>query len=521
MADVLSIKNSEQIERIRKAVLKLGGTVTVGDVMTETGLGYEETKSCLSAMMSSYEGTMRVSEKGEILYAFARGGILRDQRSWWERNKKAIMKMIKTLFKVIIMLVLVVYFIIFMCILIAILLSGKNRNSRIDIGWIFYAFWGRGSYETGVKKDPLYTRVYNFVFGPEDPEIDPLEARTQCAQLIRAKNGIITTEDWMMISGQSYEKCESDLARFTAEFDGEAEITDNGTLIYVFENMVATGKEKFNKNKTELPVPAWDHLEQPRPLSGNSDANGGDGAVIGLNLFNLIMSLAILFLGPAFLKDPNNVYTEADLEQINQMTFWLGIFPLIFSSLIFAGPLVRLPGNIRENRERRERAVHNAVLSSVFKNKGAKSVTFNKIVKDTNHCLLHNSLPNADHGEVSKAINSICGEIEGEVNLNSAETSYTFDNMNMRMDDAEQQRHIRKLDEKGIGRVVYSSDTEEQYKLDEENEKADMDEFDKLLMGDKANSSEPEYGNYQDHSSQSSNNAGFEAFTRDYYSKKR
>ena len=48
-----------------------------------------------------------------------------------------------------------------------------------------------------------------------------------------------------------------------------------------------------------------------------------------------------------------------------------------------------------------------------------------------------------------------------------------------------------------------------------------MDEFDKLLMGDKANSSEPEYGNYQDHSSQSSNNAGFEAFTRDYYSKKR
>ena len=41
----------------------------------------------------------------------------------------------------------------------------------------------------------------------------------------------------------------------------------------------------------------------------------------------------------AILKDSETGYTEADLQQISQMSFWLGIFPLIFSSLIFAVPL--------------------------------------------------------------------------------------------------------------------------------------------------------------------------------------
>ena len=68
-------KSSEyvaQLERVRQAVIRRGGSVTVGDIMSETGLGFEESKSFLNALMVTHEGTMRVSESGELDYAFDR-----------------------------------------------------------------------------------------------------------------------------------------------------------------------------------------------------------------------------------------------------------------------------------------------------------------------------------------------------------------------------------------------------------------------------------------------------------------
>ena len=215
---VTQLSTNEQIEVVRQAVIARGGNVTVGDIVSASGLDSDTAKSCLNELIKTHEGTMQVSSTGELLYSFAPGVVLRDQRTWWERNKKAIMKVIKAIFKAIIFLVLVVYFIMYLVILIAMLSNNRNRSSNINLGWAFWFFWGRGYDDTSyysngkARREPVYTRVYNFVFGPEEPELNPLEASQQCAQLIRAKNGVITLEDWMMISGQTKEKCESDLA---------------------------------------------------------------------------------------------------------------------------------------------------------------------------------------------------------------------------------------------------------------------------------------------------------------------
>ena len=138
----------QNVERARQAVLRRGGKVTIGDIMSETGLGNYEAKEALDRMIEVYEGVMRVSDNGELLYVFKSGCIRRDHRSWWQRNKDAIISVLKKIFKVILFLVLVVYFIIYLLILLAILTSGRN-NSRSSgsgdlLAWGMYIFWGTG-----------------------------------------------------------------------------------------------------------------------------------------------------------------------------------------------------------------------------------------------------------------------------------------------------------------------------------------------------------------------------------------
>ena len=494
------LSTNEQIEIVRKAVMKRGGSVTVGDIISETGLDTDTAKSCLNQLIKTHEGTLRVSSTGELLYAFAPGVVLRDQRTWWERNKEAVLTIVKKLFKIIIFLVLVIYFILYMIILFALLANsrGNNRNS-INFNGIIWFFWGRGyddrSYEgkwNNTKREPIYTRVYNFVFGPEEPKIDPLEARTKCAQLIRAKKGIITLEDWMVVSGQSREKCESDLARYTAEFDGSAEILDDGTLVYVFEDVMKS--MQVNQSNT-LPAPAWTHLEKPKKLTANEGA--GNALVIGLNSFNLIMAF-LLWKGIPIYQETlaNQAANGRHLDTTDQLIlassgnsstlFWLAIFPLIFSALIFAGPLVRLPSHRKENRERRQRSLHKALLAAIFDDKGTPVVRISKnsAISRLNMTLNKQGLEPASTDEFQKTMNLVCDELGGELDISEAEQTYVFRDMKSRINQASQYRRKRALDDQSMGRVIFSSDNSEQDEIDQNNMADELDDFDRALQGD-------------------------------------
>ncbi len=495
MADQITLRDSEQIERIRQAVLKRGCTVTVGDIMSETGLNSDDAKAGLSKLIGTHEGVMRVSETGEIIYVFKPGCIRRDERSWWERNKKKIYSIIKKLFKIIIFAVLVIYFIIYLVLLLALLFSGKNNNSSsrssFDPGFFIYLFWGGGNrysdsdFDSGKKREPIYTKVYNFVFGPEEAEIDPLEARTKCAQLIRAKNGILTVEDWILATGQSREKCESDLARFTAEFNGTAEITDNGTLVYVFEDML---KSTNTAQRNFLPAPAWNSMEQPRPLTANT--TGGNVFVICFNTFNLIMSSIIAIGGVDLLyspTDPNDPYQAMLYAQkqaeLGPTLFWLGFFPMIFSILLFAVPLLRLPGNIKENRARKERNIRKAslfALSQASKSPKGTALSLTDMTNTANRCLANEGLEPASDSDFKAVMNDLCDELGGDIDT-QGNRGYVFENMDVRLKDADRERKTRNLNRQDLGRVVYSSSQDEQNIIDVENDRAEMASFDREL----------------------------------------
>ena len=484
-----TLKESEQIDIVRRAVIRRGCSVTIGDIVSETGLDTETAKSCLNKLISTHEGVMRVSDSGELLYAFSNGCIQRDQRSWWDRNKKKIYKGVKAVFKVVIFLFLLIYFIIYMCILLAMLSQNRNsRSSGSGFNTAIWFFWGGGrrrydDVSDGKKKEPIYTRVYNFMFGPEEPEKDPLKLQSQCAQLIRARNGVITVEDWMMVSGQSREKCESDLARYTAEFDGDAEILENGTLVYVFPDVMKSMKS--GKRET-MPTPAWETLESPRKLSGNS--GGGNAMVIGLNLFNLIMAWACTSIIPQILAD-QAAQTGQTVSVMGDSTFlWLGLIPLVFSILIFAVPLFRLPVNIKENRRRRKEAVRKSLLSAIFDEKKGASfkVSRTNAVSAMNMRLQKKGLKAATDDEYNAAMADICSELGGAFDPKDLNATYAFPDMELRLTEAGNKRQQLDLKSQQVGRVVFSTDNSEYDAIEADNAKHDLDDFDRILSGEKA-----------------------------------
>ena len=494
------VELGQNVERVRRAVLRRGGSVTVGDIMSETGLGNFEAKEALDKMIGTYEGVLRVSEGGDLLYVFKSGCIRRDYRSWWQRNKDTIVSIIKKIFKVIIFLVLVVYFIIYLVILLTILFASRNedRSSNDDSSiflWGVYVCWGswgddrtrvrRRGGKSAEKKQPLYTKVYNFVFGPEEPKEDPLAAKTKCAQLIRARRGVITLKDWVLISGQEREKCESDLARYTAEFEGNVEITKSGSIIYTFENMMQSGDGKA----AEAPNLCWKDVVRRRPLSGN--IQGGDGAVIGLNLFNMAFASFITFQYAAYIAGSSGGEMsswDAALHLVKQgdtSFIWLGLFPFVFSTLIFVGPLVRLPGHIQENYRRMRVVIRKALLQELFnasRQQGEHRLALSKCVDRANELLESSGFhpSSVPSGYIREEFNKLCDEFNGEM-LPDADITFTFPELEESHREVQELRNKLRYDMRVFEGAAFSTDGDEQSEIEERELRSEFDKFSAAL----------------------------------------
>ena len=487
------LNDFELLERVRQAVLRRKCSVTVGDIIAETGLNHDDARSALTALMATHEGTMHVSDKGELVYVFTTGCTLRDERSWWERNKATVFKFVKLAFKVAMAAVLVVYFAIYL-VIVAIFFAriwNKDKDdssdtSGLDLSFtgIIWFFWGTTSsqsYEArwnGEKKMPIYERFYQFVFGPDREAEDPLADRTRCAQLIRAKKGIITAQEWLMVTGKSLKDCENDLARFTAEFNGTVEILDNGTLCYCFEDLMMSSKNESGQTTAEQPPEgAWKNLDTPLSLCGTEYK-----LVLGFNTFNLIMALIFIAAGPNLTAFIIELMTfqygqtgSVSAAPYQDVTLWLGSIPFVFSLIVFLAPLLRLPGNRRENKTLRDLAVRKAVLSSVFApSTAAPRFTLKQAFQTVATCFKRANLAAPQMEEVSRELNEIGRELDAERDLEDY-AYFNFRSLYQSFQDVEAERHKRGLDSQAV-RVAFSTDSDEQGDIEHSDAVREFDE---------------------------------------------
>ena len=152
----------------------------------------------------------------------------------------------------------------------------------------FFAFliWHKSLLFFCTAKQWLYKKVFQFVFGPEEEKPDPLRAQMLCSNLIKAKRGTLCVEDWMLVSGNDREKAESEMAKFTAIFDGKAEITSDGQLIYSFPELM---RSQSGNRALNTPNFTWKEPIAKKEFTGNSTgANVGIGFLNGFNLMAVV-----------------------------------------------------------------------------------------------------------------------------------------------------------------------------------------------------------------------------------------
>jgi hypothetical protein len=349
--------------------------LTRADAMVASGLSEEEAGEALTALLKEYRSHLSATETGELLYEFDPAFERRDALSLRERAAAVgsrLWKGFTLLFKVAIVTTLVSYFVAFVAMMVALIFARSGSSDRDDDrggfgfdGLLWFWGWDMGSSGYGrqrarfarPRREPLYKRVFAFVFGPPTPATDPLADEKQIVGYIRAQRGRIAAVDLVRLMGWTFPRAEQEVTRLMVDYGGEPEVTEDGVVLYTFKAV-----RKTAGGAAELTSPRWapERLETAPPLTGNEP--GTDVMIVAFNGFNL---LAPFWIVPAF---------EARLHvSLASWHFALWDFPLAFSALFFAVPAGRWIKARLEERRRRVRNDRRRLLGRIFSGGGPRA----------------------------------------------------------------------------------------------------------------------------------------------------
>jgi hypothetical protein len=433
--------------------------VTRGDAVALTGLPSEQAEPALKQLVKTYRSHLAVTEEGELVYAFDPSLERRDKVPLRERLEAAgqlAWRGFQFLFKVCIAVTLVVYVLAFVAMMVALMFAkqGNDRDDRRGGGGGFPMLWfwlmpdlappgyyGYDPYGRPIRrpvtrgpKKRFYVSVFDFVFGPKTAPVDPRQADRRLLSFLREQKGRITASELSALTGLSLAAAEEELTRLMVEYDGEVEVADDGTLLYVFDELLASaskGDEKWTW--------AWKQPDPVPPLTGNtSGANVAIGAFAGFNL------LASLTIGPEFLAryhlwDPT-------------IGFFVTLFPLIFSAVFFAVPAARWVVRQRRLKKRERRQLRRALLREIWE----APATPRDPDALAESASLATGMPKA---EARQILEKLLVELEGDVEPDGdGKVRYVFPRL------AEEQAAVAKAraatPEKRLGEVVFSSEDE-------------------------------------------------------------
>jgi hypothetical protein len=379
------VTDKKAYEAVCEAFQHSGAGITVADLAAKTALPLAVVKEAAPKAADEYNGSLSVTESGEILYAFPHGFKSR-YRGAGVFLKKAASKLSKAFavfgkwaFKVWIMLMLVGYFAFFMLLALAALLisvasnSSNNSSSRSSedgafnlIGGLFnmiirlwfysellnvnrnYAYGRQPAAKP--RGRPLHKAIFSFVFGDGNPDAT-IEQRHKTAVIafIQANKGVINLEEYIAITGKVPLDADREITAFCAEFGGSPEVTDDGTIVYRFDDLML----KAETSARSIAVP----YKQLRRFSGNTKKMNTWFGVIntvnllfggyflyhslipqtgGTTLFNYLYRVTLVLAG-------NSPSVQSFLLH------GLGVVPVVFSLLFWIIPAVRKWNLKKEN----------------------------------------------------------------------------------------------------------------------------------------------------------------------------
>ena len=484
---------AEEQSEILASLRRLKGRATAGDVIADSGLPGDAVRSGLKALLESHRGHLAVADSGELVYEFERGMIERGTEPFLARAKRTVGRVVRGGFKAWIVIMLVVYFAVMVALVIAAVLAsqrgndsrggwGGGRGGRRGGGGLFhfdplllYWIWGprwrigRPYYghrweRTLDKEDrvPFYKKVFAFVFGPDRPEPTNKQLDRGKLRLIRARNGVITTAELVEHTGSTFDAAEDEMARLLGTYDGEAAVSPDGELVYAFPGLMASVTEK---GSVKPPNPTWRRLEPKQELTGNTP--GANAIVVGMNAFTLTAAAT----APWFIFPRLGLGGPAAF-------FGLVVVPIVFSTLFFAGPLLRMVGVGFENRRRARRNVRRVLLGLVYeralKGRGLSVDEASAFVSDR----LSDQSITRDR-DIEPVLQALATEVNADVSVSDAgEVTYRFDSIRQQFEASEIVRGHLRLGDRSIGEIVFSTSDSSESESERE-----LSLFDRELLG--------------------------------------
>jgi hypothetical protein len=395
---------------------------TIADMMAGTGLPKYQIEQAIKQVLDEYAGHLKATDSGEILYYFPSGmkstrkGFGPVFKRFWKGFVRGAARVLAFLFKIWIVAMLIGYFVVFIAIMVLAVVAafagsaagGRGRESRSRRGdglgamfivirlldfalrmWIYSSFLqniqGASSRKRRPPGRPFYKSVFGFVFGEGDPNANwETTEKTNVISYIRGNRGVITIEELMALTGKDSEEAQTLINRYLLEFEGDPGVTDNGTLIYSFPELLRTTEsEQKTFGTTALFNPP---MKSSAPFSANK--KGTNGWISFFNAFNLLFggfflgfsvthgTSIVAATGSAASTDllsfiysvTYNLLSYANIPPVPFMAIILGIIPVSFSIVFFIVPIIRKILLNRKNQKIREENLRKKIIAQILAN---------------------------------------------------------------------------------------------------------------------------------------------------------
>jgi hypothetical protein len=443
----------KQRARGRTELVKL----TRADAVALTGMPAATAEPALKSLVKSYRSHMAVTDDGELVYEFDPALERRDKvplRDKLAAAGQAAWRGFQLLFKIWIVATLVIYVVAFVAMMISLMLAkqGDRDDRRGGDGFGFPWIWwwlmpdlappgyynDRYGRPIQARKKPqkrFYQSVFDFVFGPKGKPVDPRQGDKLLLAFLREHKGRMTASELSALTGLSLSDADEELTRLMVEYDGEVEVAADGSLLYVFDELLPTaGGARGSWDYV------WERRDEIAPLTGNTP--GANAVTAGFAGFNLLASFTI---GPAFLQ---RVHLTGDPVA----TFFVTLFPLMFSALFFAVPGLRAWKRSRALARREARQLRRALMREIW----AAPATPRDPAELVALAVLRTGQPDA---VVRKQLDALMAELDGDVTTDAAGAMrYVFPRLAAEQKAVAEARD--KAPDKRLGEVIFSSESE-------------------------------------------------------------
>ncbi len=493
------------------------GESTVADMIAGTGLPKYQVEQAAKAALDEYAGRLKVTESGELLYYFPGGmrstrrGLGPALRRFWKTFTRTSARVLSLLFKIWIVVMLVGYFLAFLAIGVAAIVfsfaaSAASRGNSRDggggrgggggmggMGGMYIVlrlfdflirmwFWssllnnaGGGARRQKPPGRPFYKAVFGFVFGEGDPNKGWEEQeRKYLISYIRSHKGVLTLEELMALTGGETDAANALVNRLLLEYEGEPGVTDDGTVVYSFPELMRTSSEEARS--AGLVTMLNPSSKRIVPFSENKPRT--NGWIIFFNAFNLVFGSYFLGIsltqgpavvsqvaaalergaaaaarsGPFLYSFVSSFLLQAGISPVPVIAIALGVIPVAFSAVFFLVPLLRNLRRGRQNDALREETLRKRIMAQVL---ASPSHVDARDVRPTGTSLDPKDLPARSRRILERMAASLKAE---PIPLDKeGQFAYRFAEIERQMSDLEAFRKGIDLKRYEVGKTVFDS----------------------------------------------------------------